>query len=59
MQSALNSTAAIDAKAYPEIESVKGDAVTFTATADNTKRLRVFQEGIKFSAVSSFVLKSQ
>jgi hypothetical protein len=59
VQSALNSTATVEVSAYAEIESVSGDSVTFAATADNTKRHRVFQEGITFSSVSSFVLASQ
>ena len=39
------------------IESVSGDVVTFVASADNTKRNRVFQEGVNFSALASMMAK--
>jgi translation initiation factor 3 subunit K len=39
------------------VESVSGDVVTFVATADNTKRNRVFQEGVNFGAISSMMGK--
>lgn len=39
------------------IESVSGDKVSFVATADNTKRTRVFQEGVNFSAISAMMAK--
>jgi translation initiation factor 3 subunit K len=39
------------------VESVTGDVVTFVATADNTKRNRVFQEGVNFGAISSMMGK--
>jgi translation initiation factor 3 subunit K len=39
------------------VESVTGDVVTFVATADNTKRNRVFQEGVNFAAISSMMGK--
>ena len=58
VQAALNVTA-VDAKTYPKIESVSATQVLFVATADNTKRSRVFQEGLKFSAISSFVTANQ
>ena len=44
---------------YSNVESVSATDVVFVATADNTKRSRVFQEGVKFSAISSFVAASQ
>ena len=39
------------------VESVTGDVVTFVTTADNTKRNRVFQEGVNFAAISSMMGK--
>jgi CSN8/PSMD8/EIF3K family len=42
---------------HPCIESVSGDKVLFVATADNTKRTRVFQEGVNFSAISAMMAK--
>lgn len=42
---------------HPCIESLSGDKVSFVATADNTKRTRVFQEGVNFSAISSMMAK--
>jgi hypothetical protein len=44
---------------FAKIESVSATEVLFEATADNTKRDRVFQEGVKFSQISSFVVASQ
>jgi hypothetical protein len=44
---------------YTNVESVSATEVVFVATPDNTKRSRVFQEGVKFSAISSFVAASQ
>jgi len=41
----------------PCIESVSGDKVSFVPTADNTKRTRVFQEGVNFSAISAMMAK--
>ncbi len=49
----------VDVAAYPKVESVSATQVLFVATPDNTKRSRVFQEGLKFSAISSFVAASQ
>jgi hypothetical protein len=49
----------VDVAAYPKMESVSTTQVLFVATPDNTKRSRVFQEGLKFSAISSFVAASQ
>mmetsp|Transcript_11956 Transcript_11956/g.24900 ORF Transcript_11956/g.24900 Transcript_11956/m.24900 type:complete len:248 (-) Transcript_11956:196-939(-) len=39
------------------VESVEGESVYFVATANNTKRDRVFKEGVNFSAVSAMVSK--
>jgi hypothetical protein len=41
----------------PLVESVNGDIVSFVATADNTKRNRVFQEGVNFSSIASMMGK--
>lgn len=41
------------------IEKVSGDEVIFTGTANNTKRVRVFQEGVKFSSISNIIVTSQ
>ena len=41
----------------PCIESVSGDKVSFVATAENTKRTRVFQEGVNFSAIAAMMAK--
>jgi hypothetical protein len=50
VQSALN-TQNVD----KYVESVNGDLVSFAATADNTKRGRVFQEGVTFSEISNLM----
>ena len=50
----------LDPSSYPtQIESLTETEAVFVATADNTKRTRVFQEGLKFSAISTFVAASQ
>jgi hypothetical protein len=54
VQSALN-TQNVDAY----VESVNGDLVTFAATTDNTKRGRVFQEGVTFFEVASLMSKAR
>jgi len=36
----------------PVVEKVEGDVVTFAASADNTKRDRVFKEGVNYDAVA-------
>jgi CSN8/PSMD8/EIF3K family len=41
----------------PCVESVSGDAVVFVATADNTKRNRVFQEGLSYNAIANLMAK--
>lgn len=43
---------------YESVERVEGDSVTFVATAENTKRDRVFQEGVGFDAISSLMTKA-
>jgi hypothetical protein len=48
----------LDMTTYSQVESVSETEVTFIPTLDNTKRTRVFQEGLPFSAISSFVSAS-
>ena len=40
------------------VEKVDGDTVYFPSTADNTKRDRVFQEGVTFSEISTLIHKT-
>lgn len=40
------------------VEKVDGDTVYFAATADNTKRDRVFQEGVTFGEISALIHKT-
>jgi hypothetical protein len=54
VQSALNTQNVDD-----YVESVNGDLVSFTATADNTKRDRVFQEGVTFSEIATLMTKAR
>ena len=53
VQGALNEK---DVSKY--VEKVDGTIVYFTATADNTKRGRVFQEGVTFKEISSLIYKT-
>jgi hypothetical protein len=39
------------------VESVTADSVFFKASADNTKRQRVYQEGVSFATISSLLSK--
>lgn len=39
------------------VESINGDLVEFVATSNNTKKNRVYQEGISFSAIASMMAK--
>lgn len=57
VKAALN-TDKVDSS-HPKIESVTGDQVLFVASADNTKRTSVFQEGVKFSAICDLIAASQ
>jgi hypothetical protein len=42
------------------VESVNGDdTVSFAATADNTKRGRVFQEGVTFTEIATLMSKTR
>mmetsp|Transcript_28445 Transcript_28445/g.43642 ORF Transcript_28445/g.43642 Transcript_28445/m.43642 type:complete len:220 (-) Transcript_28445:211-870(-) len=40
------------------VDKVEGDQVYFKATADNTKRNRVFQEGVNFHAISNMMIST-
>ena len=42
---------------HPSVESVEGDKVIFVASSENTKRNRVFQEGVDFGAIASMMAK--
>ena len=42
---------------HSSVESVTAETVSFVPTADNTKRNRVFQEGVNFSAISSLMAR--
>ena len=42
---------------HPSIISTDGDNVVFVASADNTKRNRVFQEGVNYNAIASMMAK--
>lgn len=53
----MSSGGALSKLNHPSVESVSGDKVIFVATADNTKRQRVFQEGVNFGAISSMMAK--
>lgn len=52
-QSALN-----EQNVSKYVEKVDGDTVYFEATADNTKRDRVFQEGVTFGEISNLIHKT-
>lgn len=39
------------------VESVNNDTVTFVATTDNTKRGRVFQEGVSYGSIANMMSK--
>jgi hypothetical protein len=41
----------------PVVASVTADAVAFVATPDNTKRERIYQEGVSFQTVSELLHK--
>lgn len=49
----MESSAAAKLKGIACVESVSADTVTFVTTADNTKRGRVFQEGVSYSAIAN------
>lgn len=41
----------------PCVEAIDGNFVRFAASADNTKRSRVFQEGVNYSVISAMMAK--
>jgi translation initiation factor 3 subunit K len=53
----MTSGAALSKLNHPCVESVSGDKVVFVASADNTKRKRVFQEGVNFGAIATMMAK--
>eukprot|EP00978_Attheya_sp_CCMP212_P041423 scaffold237497_cov58-Attheya_sp.AAC.3 len=53
---ALNVSSLDDGDAM--VASVSGDTVTFVASPDNTKRSRVFKEGVNYDAISSMMTKT-
>jgi translation initiation factor 3 subunit K len=53
----MTSTDEISKLSHPCVESISGDVVVFTASAENTKRNRVFQEGVNFGAIASMMAK--
>lgn len=56
---ALNVTSidAVTALKNPTVESTTSNTVVFVASQDNTKRKRVYQEGVNFTAISSLMAK--
>mmetsp|Transcript_9962 Transcript_9962/g.24230 ORF Transcript_9962/g.24230 Transcript_9962/m.24230 type:complete len:231 (+) Transcript_9962:130-822(+) len=51
----MDSSSADKIKSFPCIDSVSDNAVTFVAEADNTKRSRVFQEGVSYGAIANMM----
>ena len=58
VSAALNLTDSAAVAKYDGIESASKDKVMFVETADNTKRGRVFQDSVDFSAISSLMSKA-
>lgn len=48
---------AISKLSNTSVEAVSGDKVVFVAASENTKRNRVFQEGVNFGAIASMMAK--
>ena len=42
---------------HKAVESADGSSITFVATPDNTKRERIYQEGVNFTAITSLMNK--
>lgn len=57
VMAALNVESAAGLKSSPGIESVSETTVSFTATPDNTKRQRVYQEGVNFPTIAALLQK--
>ena len=57
--SALNvdSVKAVETLKHSSVEKVSADSVVFVSTPDNTKRERVYQEGVTFATISSLLSK--
>jgi hypothetical protein len=53
----VENIAAVAALKSPAIVSASDSSVVFVGTPDNTKRQRVYQEGVSFNAVSSLLNK--
>ncbi|CAJ1918197.1 unnamed protein product [Cylindrotheca closterium] len=53
----VSSANAITKLSHPNVESVQGDKIIFVASSENTKRNRVFQEGVDFGAIASMMAK--
>ena len=51
----MDSSSAATLNGLPCIESISGNTVKFVATADNTKRSRVFQEGVSYGAIANMM----
>ncbi|VEU36024.1 unnamed protein product [Pseudo-nitzschia multistriata] len=49
----MDASAAAKLNDVPCVESVSSDTVTFVASSDNTKRSRVFQAGVSYSAIAN------
>lgn len=53
----LNVGSVSDIPAHSCVEKCTADSVVFLPTADNTKRQRVYQDGVNFSTISSLLNK--
>jgi len=51
----MESSSAATLKDIACIESVSADTVTFVAATNNTKRGRVFQEGVSYGAIANMM----
>jgi len=51
----MDSSSAANINSLPCVESVSGNTVTFVAASDNTKRSRVFQEGVSYGAIANML----
>jgi len=53
----IDSIESVKALNHKAVESADGSSITFVSTADNTKRERVYQEGVNFTAITSLMNK--
>jgi len=51
----MESSSSATLSAIPCIESISGNTVSFVAAIDNTKRGRVFQEGVSYGAIANMM----